>query len=83
MFGLAQLWAKRQPGGATAALLINHGPQPLSRYAIALSKLNLTAASYVVRDIWGRKDVGNATKELEFAPVKPFDSAFVLLTPAG
>jgi len=81
VFAAGQLWAKPQPGGAMAALLINHSEKPLDAYTVPFAKLNLTAASYHVRDIWERKDLGS-TKQLSFK-VKPYDSAFVMLTPSA
>ena len=44
--GFGQLWAKKQPNGASAVLLINHGSNPLT-HTMSLKKLNLTAAEYV------------------------------------
>lgn len=79
-FGSGRLWAKPQPFGAMAALLINHGSAPINNYTIALSKLNLSASSYTVQDIWSGAQLGQATRVLPLkAPA--YDSAFVLLTP--
>ena len=80
-FGSGQLWAKRQPGGGSAVLFINHSPTPQS-YSVTLAKLNLTKTSYTVKDIWERKETGTATGDLKFAAVPAYDSAFLLLTPA-
>jgi alpha-galactosidase len=80
-FGSGQLWAKKQPGGAAAVLFINHSPKPQS-YNVSMAKLNLTASSYTVHDIWTRKSAGEASKELKLPPVPAYDSAFLLLTPA-
>ena len=81
LFGVGQLWAKRQPAGAAAALLINHSPKPLS-YVLRPAILNLTAgATYAVRDIWPRVDLGAYVDSVPLH-VAPYDSAFVLLAPA-
>ena len=81
VFGVGQLWAKRQPGGASAALLINHSPRPL-KFVIQLAKLNLTASNYQARDIWARKDIGSVSSEITLS-APGYDSAFVLLSPAS
>ena len=79
-FGSGQLWAKPQPQGAMAVLLINHSPTTISNYSIALSKLNLTEASYSVRDIWTSKSLGTIDDVLKIvAPA--YDSAFMMLSP--
>jgi hypothetical protein len=77
----AQLWAKRQPRGGSAALLINHSPKAMN-YTLDFAKLNLTGSSYQVRDIWAAKDMGPSSKQLPIM-VPAYDSAFFLLTPAG
>jgi hypothetical protein len=76
----AQLWAKRQPSGGSAALLINHSPKPMN-YTLDFAKLNLTGSSYQVRDIWAQKGMGPASKQIPLM-VPAYDSAFLLLTPA-
>ena len=84
VFGQGQVWAKPQPGGAEAALVINHGGEPL-QYSITLDKLNLTAASYSARDIWARANIPGAVTAAHglHLTVAPYDSAFVLLTPSS
>ena len=77
--GRGQLWAKRQPGGGSAALFINHSPTPLS-YTLSMAKLNLTAAAYKVRDVWAGTSNGTAAGSLRLS-VPPYDSAFVTLSP--
>ena len=89
-----QLWAKPQPAGRVAVLLINNSPQA-QHPSIALDAATLlgptaTAAaaaaakdsSWRVRNIWEREDVGGFTGS--FTPAVPaYDSGFYLLTPAG
>ena len=80
-FGAAQLWAKRQPRGAMAVLLINHGSKRLESHSVDLaSKLNLTAPSYAARDVWAHADLGTVAGKLSLS-VDAYDSAFVVLTP--
>jgi len=80
--GQGQLWAKPQPKGGAAALLINQSPDPIADFVLDFSALNLTAGqAYTVRDIWEQKDVGTATGAHNLT-VPAYDSAFVLLTPA-
>jgi len=76
-----QLWAKPQPGGGAAILLINTSPKSLA-YFLALSKVNLTAPSYAVRDIWARRshEASPVTTAIALS-VAPYDSAFLLFTP--
>ena len=80
-FGAAQLWAKRQPHGAMAVLLINHGGARLEQHSVDLAaKLNLTAPSYAARDVWNHHDLGTVAGTLSLS-VDAYDSAFVTLTP--
>ncbi len=78
-FNEGQLWAKRLPGGRSAALFINHSPRALS-YTLSMKKLNLTASTYTVRDVWAGTNNGTATAFLRLW-VQSYDSAFVTLTP--
>merc|ERR1712194_769703 len=59
--GAGQVWAKPQPGGALAVLVINTGIEPLTQHSLNFPKLNLTTGTYTVRDIWEKKDLGAAT----------------------
>jgi len=78
--GAGQVWAKRQPGGASAVLVINTGSAPITKYNLDFKKLNLTSGSYEARDIWARKDLGSFTEHMVVG-VPPYDSAFMLLSP--
>lgn len=80
---LVQLWAKPQPEGAVAILVINGGAKPLSKYEVDIkAKLNMTSSRASVRDIWAAKDLEAVTDgKLSLAPVAPYDSTFLLLTP--
>merc|ERR1712039_932930 len=77
-YGAGQVWAKKQPGGACAALIINTGSSPIKNYNLEFAKLNLTSGAYSARDIWARKDIGSFKEQLSLS-VPPYDSAFVLL----
>ena len=79
LFGSGQLWAKKMPVGGAAALLINHSPDPL-HYTLLMKDLNLTRASYHVRDVWTRMDKGT-TDGAHPVVVPAYDSAFLMLTP--
>jgi len=80
VFGVGQLWAKRQPQGALAVLLINFGTKPLN-HTVQMASLNLTASTaYDARDIWAHTSMGVVIGNLTLK-VPPFDSALVLLSP--
>lgn len=78
-----QLWAKKQPGGAVAILILNmfKGKPPVSVTVDFEKDLNLThsAAVLKIRDIWKHKDVGTARNLTVEVPAH--DSRFYLLTP--
>jgi hypothetical protein len=80
-----QLWAKPQPSGALAFLVINvdaHSVDGLD-FEVSLMELGLPPASFRVRDIWQRKDVGMARGGEIRGHVGARDSAFMLLTPVA
>ena len=82
-FGAGQLWCKPQPHGALAVLLINYGGEPIKGFSVALAPtLNLTAASYHVRDVWSHSDVGVVSGNLTLT-VDQYDAAFVVLSPTS
>ena len=89
--GAGQLWAKPQPSGGLAVLLINHGGKKIDSFSVQLQEtLNLTkGAVYDVTDVWtqaSRKTATGGAKtaqgNLTFVDVDPYDSHFLLLTPA-
>jgi len=77
---LLQLWAKPQPEGV-AALVINsdNGGSP-HVVDIDLSSLNVTG-TVNVRDIWLRKDLGQAAGNFTTDAINGYDSRFYLFTP--
>jgi hypothetical protein len=76
------LWAKPQPGGAVAVLLVNNHPSiAYSNVKVELAEVGLDAAHTVaVRDIWSHTDRADVTGSMELS-VPSRDSVFVLLTP--
>ena len=80
LFGSGQLWAKKQPGGAAAAFLINHSPDTM-HYTLQMKDLNLTGGKFTVRDVWTRADKGTLMGTELPVVVPAYDSAFLLLTP--
>ena len=84
-----QLWAKPQPHGAVAVLLMNsHHSTAYRDVKIDLKEVgfkSVTSRNIVVRDIWARKDLprGIITEAGEIVlSVQPRDSQFVLVSPS-
>ena len=75
-----ELWAKPQPGGATAILLVNSHQAHTYSTAIPWAELGVAGppAKVAVRDIWARKDLPAGLSKLT---VGPRDSQFLLLIP--
>lgn len=77
-----QVWVKPQPKGKLAVYVVNPGPNATD-VALNFTTLGLgarvTAAG--VRDLWTRKDTGDATAAVLKASVPSMDSIFLLLTP--
>lgn len=77
-----QVWVKPQPEGKLAVYVLNPTPN-VTDVAVDLATLglgpNVTGAR--VRDLWARKDLGDAKGGLLTASVPSMDSAFLLLTP--
>ena len=76
-----QLWAKIQPQGRVAALVINNSPVP-TNVDVSFAALNITSASVAVRDIWDLRDLGTANVKYPVS-VSAYDSAFLMLTPVS
>lgn len=77
-----ELWAKPQPGGAMAVLLLNSHQTNTYTTEIPLAHLNIAGPpdKLQVRDIWARKDLSLGL--LSKITVGPRDSQFLLLTPS-
>ena len=77
-----QVWIKPQPGPKLAVYVVNPTPNATD-VAVDLATLGLgpgvTGAR--VRDLWARKDLGDAKGGLLTASVPSMDSVFLLLTP--
>jgi len=87
-FGPLQLWAKRQPGGAVAAVLLNRAlaGSPSAEVLLRLEDLpdlRLGPSGYVrVRDVWARRDLAPVRRGAGFTVSVPGgDSRFLVLTP--
>jgi len=78
---VTQLWAKPQPGGKVAALVINNSPH-FAAVQVHLAYLNITAPTAKVRDIWAQADLPDPAVGMWQANVPAYDSAFVLFTPS-
>jgi hypothetical protein len=81
--GVGQVWAKPQPNGAAAALVINHSPRPFN-YTLRLAALNLSrpqpSSPCAVRDLWAHADLPSAIDAVNVS-VRPYDSVFLLVAP--
>eukprot|EP00456_Euglypha_rotunda_P072685 TRINITY_DN6586_c0_g1_i2.p1 TRINITY_DN6586_c0_g1~~TRINITY_DN6586_c0_g1_i2.p1 ORF type:complete len:534 (-),score=57.64 TRINITY_DN6586_c0_g1_i2:133-1734(-) len=78
---LMQIWAKPQPKGAVACLVLNSDQDgPATVVQIDLSSLNITG-SVNVRDLWLHKDLGVAKDTFTTDAIPGYDSRFYLFTP--
>jgi hypothetical protein len=79
---LLQIWAKPQPKGAVACLVLNSDQNgPDETVQIDLASLNITG-SVNVRDLWLHKDLGVAKTTFTTDPIPGYDSRFYLFTPS-
>ena len=76
-----QVWAKPQPSGRVAVLVINSNQDSVRNATVELSKLNLTGTVHV-RSIWDHTDKGTVTDALTTGAIPPADSRFYLLSPS-
>lgn len=77
-----QVWAKKQPHGAQAVLVINISDKTIASIIIQLSSLDLPLTCNV-RDIWQRKDLLPVQKEWVIKNIGSHDSVFALFTPSN
>eukprot|EP00937_MAST-01D_sp_MAST-1D-sp2_P005381 g5381.t1 len=77
----AQVWAKPQPGGKAAVLIINNSPATVN-VDVDLAQARVNATEAAVRDIWAHKDLASTEGGVYKAIVGAYDSAFVMLAPA-
>lgn len=85
-FGPLQLWAKPQPGGAAAVLVLSRAPpSSVMEVNVPLRDLPLQVqpgTSVSVRDLWARRDSADLDAEGNLVvSVSGLDSAFFLLSP--
>ena len=80
------LWAKPQPEGATAVLVVNNHPTlTFDNVTFTLAEVGFggTAGEAVIRDIWRRADVGHSQDGAVSVAIAARDSRFLLLSPAA
>jgi alpha-galactosidase len=75
-----QFWNKPVGGGKVAVLLMNHAATSATLTLSLASVPGITGSSWLVRDIWARKDVGAASGSFTVPQVASHDSAFLMLT---
>ena len=77
-----QVWIKPQPKGKLAVYVVNPTPNGTD-VAVDFATLGLGAevTGVGVRDLWARKDLGDAKGRLLTTSVPSMDSVFLLLTP--
>ena len=69
--GAQQVWAKPQPNGAVAVILINGGSTPMKQ-TVTFDSIGLRGAgTRAVRDIWARKDLHQAGEKVRKTPGWP------------
>ena len=80
--GAQQIWAKPQPNGTVAVILINGGSTPMKQ-TVTFDSIGLRGVgTRAVRDIWARKNLHLAGEKAFAAPVvAPRSSGFYLLSP--
>mmetsp|Transcript_42271 Transcript_42271/g.116922 ORF Transcript_42271/g.116922 Transcript_42271/m.116922 type:complete len:993 (-) Transcript_42271:2191-5169(-) len=76
-----QVWVKPLPQGRVAVLIINADQDSEHTYSFKLTEINFRGP-VSVRDIWGRKDRGFATVNVE-GVVPALSSDFIVLAPAN
>jgi len=76
-----QAWAKPQPGGAVAVLLVNLAEAPVN-ISVDLAALGLPERA-ACRDLWAHAECGALVGALSAPAVPPHDGVFVLLTPSA
>jgi hypothetical protein len=79
------LWAKPQPGGAVAVLLVNNHPTATyTGVTFSTLEVGFAGAEAAIRDVWTHTDIGRSAGgvvTLEDVPAR--DSRFVVLTPTA
>jgi len=76
-----QLWAKPQPNGAVAVLVMSSTSLGAHAANVTFAELSLPSR-VLVRDVWQQKDIGTFTTQYTTGPIIPYDSVLLLLSPA-
>ena len=77
---LSQVWAKKQPGGAVAVLIINADNSTARNVGVTMASLGLAGkTSVTARDVWAKKDLPDVDGPTFTAiAIPPQDSRFLL-----
>lgn len=78
------IWAKLQPNGAQAVLIISNQDPSMGGFEVQidLSEVGITAKAANVRDIWERKDLGKFEDKFTTDKISGHDSRFYIFAPA-
>ena len=80
---LYQIWGKPQPNGAWAILMMNNDGYGVQDLTLDFTKVpGLNDNEVKLRSIWDKKDLGRHRGEYIARRVLPFDSEFLMVTPA-
>merc|ERR1712087_150105 len=78
-----QIWAKPQPNGAWAVLLMNNDGNSTHGLTLDFTKVpGLNVNGVKLRSIWDKKDLGTFSNSYTAKDVLPFDSEFLMVTPS-
>ncbi len=75
-----QFWNKPVGGGKVAVFMMNHQNAPATLSVSLASVPGVTGTSFLVRDIWARKDVGTMSGNYTVT-LNAHDAAFIMVTP--
>jgi alpha-galactosidase len=80
-----QVWAKPQPDGAVAVLLVNMGDDVFTLSVVPSEFVLGSDGTVAVRDVWNGKDLGRkaSATPLVFDSVAAHDSIFLVFTPTS
>merc|ERR1711904_415816 len=80
-----QIWAKPQPNGATAVLVVNNGAGPELNARIELdAAASISVQSYRVRDLYTRRDLPTITSPIFVTDaIAEHDSRMYVFTPVN
>ena len=82
----ASAWAKPLPGGRVAVVLVSMRQPGTSAIDVDLSVPTMISPDLLptsgVRDVWQRRDVGNAAGSFPIRNLEPHDSRFLIFSPS-